>query len=150
MRTFIIAIVLVLAAPAAGQDQPKPKFDVDKIGKLLDQRGSKRSDANTTAALDQDEVNGLRMRLMVIWNPPVGAREAGLQVTVRIRLSREGMLSGPPAVLTPGDSETFKRFRDSAVRAVFQGQPYTMLKAEHYEAWKEIDFKFDAKEFQKQ
>jgi colicin import membrane protein len=36
--------------------------------------------------------------------------------------------------------------RDSAVRAVFVGQPYTMLRPEHYEQWKEIDFTFDTRQ----
>jgi colicin import membrane protein len=150
MRTLTIVVALMLAAPAIAQDQRKPAFDPDKIGKLLDAREGKKSPATTNAVpLDPDEVNGLRARLMAHWVPPVGAGEKALQVSVRIRLSRAGILSEAPIVLTPGDTETFKQLRDSAVRAVFQGQPYTMLKAEHYETWKDIEFVFDAKDFQK-
>ena len=32
------------------------------------------------------------------------------------------------------------------VRAVLIGQPFTMLRPEHYEVWKEMDFTFDTKE----
>ncbi len=39
-----------------------------------------------------------------------------------------------------------KRSRDSAVRAVFAVSPYDMLKPEHYDKWKEIEFTFDPKE----
>jgi hypothetical protein len=34
--------------------------------------------------------------------------------------------------------------RDSAVRAVLVGQPYSMLRPDHYEMWQEIDFVFDS------
>jgi colicin import membrane protein len=36
--------------------------------------------------------------------------------------------------------------RDSAVRAVLTGQPFDMLKPEHYDSWKEIELTFDPKD----
>src|SRR5262245_43266204 len=36
--------------------------------------------------------------------------------------------------------------RDSAVRAVLTGQPFDMLKPEHYESWKELELTFDPKD----
>ena len=36
--------------------------------------------------------------------------------------------------------------RDSAVRAVFQAQPYGMLSLTTYDQWKEIDINFDPRE----
>ncbi len=48
-----------------------------------------------------------------------------------------------PQVLTSGNGARFNALRDSAVRAVLIGQPYTMLRPEHYDTWKEIDFTFD-------
>ena len=36
--------------------------------------------------------------------------------------------------------------RDSAVRAVLTGQPFDMLKPEHYDNWKEIELTFDPKD----
>ena len=33
--------------------------------------------------------------------------------------------------------------RDSAKCAVIRGQPYNMLKSEHYEQWKDIEITFD-------
>ena len=35
---------------------------------------------------------------------------------------------------------------DAAVRAVLQGQPYTMLRDETYEQWKYMDIDFDPKQ----
>jgi colicin import membrane protein len=35
--------------------------------------------------------------------------------------------------------------RDSAARAL-RGQPFTMLRREHYDLWKDIEIKFDPRE----
>ena len=68
------------------------------------------------------------------------------QVTIRIRFKRDGTLAAGPQVMTSGSGVQFDAMRDSAVRAVFVGQPYTMLNPEHYDTWKEIDFTFDTRE----
>jgi hypothetical protein len=84
---------------------------------------------------------------MALWNPPVGAQDAdSYQITIRIRFKRDGTLDIGPQVLTSGSGARFNAMRDSTVRAVMMGQPFTMLRPEHYENWKEIDFVFDTKE----
>jgi colicin import membrane protein len=139
----------------------EPKFDADKIAALLDKREAIRSamtgaELNSTpslgtasgqaAKLSQSEIDALRARLMALWNPPVGMRDAEQgQVTIRIRFKRDGTLATGPLVMTSGSGVQFNAMRDSAVRAVFVGQPYTMLRPEHYDSWKEIDFTFDTK-----
>ncbi len=81
---------------------------------------------------------------MALWNPPVGLQDAEqYQVTIRIRFKRDGTLAIGPQVITSGSGPRYEAMRDSAVRAVFVGQPYTMLRPDHYEIWKEIDFTFD-------
>ena len=140
----------------------QPKFDADKIAALLDKRDPQRhaaagADINpapglgtargTAAALSQSEIDALRARLMSLWNPPVGAQDADqFQVTIRIRFKRDGTLEMGPQVLTSGSGAQFNAIRDSAVRAVLVGQPFTMLRPEHYDVWKEMDFTFDTKE----
>ena len=49
-------------------------------------------------------------------------------------------------VLTSGSGQVFTSARDSAVRAVFQGQPFDMLKPDHYDTWKDIEVTFDPKD----
>jgi colicin import membrane protein len=49
-------------------------------------------------------------------------------------------------VLSSGNGTLYNSARDSAVRAVFQGQPFTMLKPEHYETWKDIEVTFDPRD----
>jgi colicin import membrane protein len=148
--------------PKKPPQKPQPKFDADKIAALLDKRDPQRNaatgvEANATpslgtaagaaAQLSQSEIDALRARLMALWNPPVGMQDASqTQVTIRIRFRKDGTLAIGPQVLTTGSGAQFNAMRDSAVRAVFVGQPYTMLRPEHYEQWKEIDFTFDTKQ----
>ena len=97
--------------------------------------------------LSQSELDALRSRLMGLWNPPVGMQDADQnQVTIRIRFKRDGTLAMGPQVLTSGNGPQFSAMRDSAVRAVFVAQPYTMLRPEHYDMWKEIDFTVDTRQ----
>ena len=148
--------------PKKPPQKPQPKFDADKIAALLDKRDPQRNAATgveanatpslgtasgTAAQLSQSEIDALRARLMALWNPPVGMQDASqTQVTIRIRFRKDGTLAIGPQVLTTGSGAQFNAMRDSAVRAVFVGQPYTMLRPEHYEQWKEIDFTFDTRQ----
>ena len=143
------------------QKQP-PKFDADKIAALLDKRDPQRNAAagaelnsaptlgtttGNAANLSQSEIDALRSRLMGLWNPPVGIQNPDeFVIRVRIRLDRDGKLSAPPQVLSTGSGVLFNSARDSAVRAVFQGQPFDMLKPEHYETWKDIEVTFDPRD----
>jgi hypothetical protein len=136
------------------------KFEPNKIAALLDKRDPQRNaavgdtlnstrslgaSASTDAAqLSQSEIDALRARLIALWNPPVGMRDGErLQITIRIRFRQDGTLADGPQVLTSGNGSRFNAMRDSAVRAVLLGQPYTMLRPEHYKLWREIDFTFD-------
>ncbi|HET7190330.1 MAG TPA: hypothetical protein VFI98_00310 [Pseudolabrys sp.] len=148
--------------PKKPPQKQQPKFDADKIAALLDKRDPQRNAATgheanatpslgaasgTAAQLSQSEIDALRARLMALWNPPVGMQDADqTQVTIRIRFRRDGTLAVGPQVLTAGTGAQFNAMRDSAVRAVFVGQPYTMLRPDHYDQWKEIDFTFDTKQ----
>ena len=148
--------------PPKNPVQKQPKFDANKIAALLDKRDPQRNAAtgaelNSTpslgaasgnaARLSQSEIDALRARLMSLWNPPVGAQDADqFQVTIRIRFKRDGTLDIGPQVMTSGSGARFNAIRDSAVRAVLIGQPFTMLRPDHYDIWKEIDFTFDTKE----
>ena len=148
--------------PKKPPQKPQPKFEPDKIAALLDKRDPQRNAATgveanatpslgtasgTAAQLSQSEIDALRARLMALWNPPVGMQDASqTQVTIRIRFRKDGTLAIGPQVLTTGSGAQFNAMRDSAMRAVLVGQPYTMLRPEHYEQWKEIDFTFDTRQ----
>ncbi len=143
--------------------RPKqPKFDADKIAALLDKREPERTLATgvertsapslgtalgNAAQLSQSELDALRARLMALWNPPVGIQDPqDYVIRIRIRLNRSGRLTAPPVVLSSGRGQLFDTARDSAVRAVFRGQPFDMLKPEHYDVWKDIEVTFDPRD----
>ncbi len=140
----------------------EPKFNPDKIAALLDKRDPQRNSIagaeinsaptlgtalGNASQLSQSELDALRARLMALWNPPVGIKNPEeLIIHVRILLSRDGRLRAPPVVLTRGQGPLFNSARDSAVRAVFRGQPFDMLKPDHYETWKDIEVTFDPRD----
>lgn len=140
----------------------KREFDPNKIAALLDRREAQRHETSdlktpTTAGLgvprgaaeqiSMSEIDALRRRLMQLWNPPAGAKNPEeLIVTVRLQLNRDGRLAGPPSVVSHGSSTLYMVSRDNAMRAVFMGQPYTMLSPNKYDLWKEIEITFDPRD----
>jgi outer membrane biosynthesis protein TonB len=147
-----------LPAPKAQQ----PMFDPRQLQALLDKRAPQRLAATgdtinsapaigapsaVAAQLSQSELDALRARLAQLWNPPAGASNPDeLVVLIRIKLKPDGRLADGPQVLTTGTSPLFLAARDGAVRAIFRGQPFDMLKAEHYDQWKDIEITFDPRD----
>jgi hypothetical protein len=97
--------------------------------------------------LSADEHVRLSAHLRKLWTIPAGAKNPEeLVVRIRFQLNRDRTIAGSPAVLTAGSSPLFLASRDSALRALNQAQPFTMLRPEHYEAWKDIEITFDPRE----
>ena len=153
-------------AKATPPPPPKPKqertFDQSKIAALLDKRDPTRqaitgaalnssaslgTTRGTAATLSQSELDAMRARLASLWNVQPGVEHPEeLYVTVRIRLNPDRRLAGPPQVISTGSSPRYQAAAEAAVRAVLQGQPYTMLRDETYEQWKYMDIDFDPKQ----
>lgn len=148
--------------PPKRPPKPEPKFDADKIAALLDKREPQRNaatgDTPNTApslgasqgnarSLSASELEALRARLMALWNPPIGIQNPeDFIIRIRMQLTRDGRLSGPPVVLSSGRGQLFDSARDSAIRAVFRAQPFDMLRKETYETWKDIEVTFDPRD----
>jgi outer membrane biosynthesis protein TonB len=150
--------------PPKKEVKDQPKFDPRKVEALLDKRTPQRlaatgdtinqtvslgAPSGIAAQLSQSELDALRARLAQLWNPPAGATNPDeLVVLVRIQLTPDGRLAAPPQVLTSsaGKSGLFVAARDGAIRAVFRGQPFDMLRPEHYEQWKDIEITFDPRD----
>jgi colicin import membrane protein len=145
--------------PAPKKQPESPQFDPRKVAALLDKREPQRAAAagetlNNTPqfglasansnTLSQYEMNALRARLQQLWSPPAGARDMrDLSITIRVRLKPDGTLDGQPQLLTSGSGSLFAASSASAVRAILIGQPFTMLRPEHYDIWSEMDLTFD-------
>ena len=144
--------------PRRPPPKPQPKFEPDKIAALLDKRAPERNLATGTeisaptlglehgnaAHLSQSEIDALRARLRQCWNPPVGAVDAGnMSVVYRVLFNRDGSIQQNPVLVQGPASQFGPALAESALRALLQCQPFTMLKPEHYEQWKDIQITFD-------
>ncbi|MGA7810323.1 protein TolA [Bradyrhizobium sp.] len=134
------------------------KFDTETIAALVDKRDPTRqavtgavlnasaslgTSRGTAATLSQSELAAMRARLHDLWNVPPGIENPGeLNVTVRIWLNRDRRLAAAPQVVSVGSSARSKAAADAAIRALLQGQPYTMLRDETYDQWKYMDIDF--------
>ena len=100
-----------------------------------------------THGLSAGEVRALITRLSSLWEPPANVRDPEeLIVTIRILLNPDGTLAAPPKVTKSGSSPVSIAARDSALRAIQSGQPFTMLKPENYALWKDIEITFDRRQ----
>jgi colicin import membrane protein len=150
------------AKAAAQQAKPQPQFDPSKIAALLDKREPTRQasagDAlsptpslgksdGRAAQLSQSEIDALRKRLGECWNPPAGARDAGqLKVVLRVLFKPDATVATPPQLVAGTPSAFGPAMAESAKRAILSCQPFTMLRADHYQLWKDIEITFDPRE----
>jgi outer membrane biosynthesis protein TonB len=141
---------------------PAPKFDPKQVEALLDKRNASRLAAagetlnsnpglglpnGQATQLSQSELDALRARLRELWNPPLAPSDPEeLVVVVEVKFRPDGTVEGQPRVLSSGRTPMAAAARDSAVRALLRGQPFTMLRREHYDLWKDIEIKFDPRE----
>ena len=144
------------------KEAQQPKFDPTQIAALLDKRDPQRQTAtgqtvNQTPSLgyanaapsqlSQSEIDALRRRLSECWSPPVGAANApNLKVVLRVLFKRDGSVASPPVLVAGSPSPYGPAMAESAKRAVLGCQPFTMLRAENYEKWKDIEITFDPRE----
>ena len=97
----------------------------------------------TEAAMSVNEIDALRARIAQCWSPPPGGLGAEqIVVKLRLQLNEDGTLVGYPTVANSGSSPFFQAAADSAVRAVYQCQPYA-LPSEKYALWRDMILNFD-------
>ncbi len=142
--------------------KPSPKFDANQVAALLDKREPRRQVATAetpnsaaslgaangrAAQLSQSELDALRARLSQCWSPPPGVDvSSDLFVVLHVLFKADGSLASEPAVVESSTSALGPALADSAKRALLLCQPFTMLKPEHYDQWKNIEVKFDPHE----
>ena len=149
----------------------KKEFDPDKISALLDKQPDAAAQASTTKAAEKPKekpklqvgaengsgdaltisekqalIAALRNQIKRCWNPPGGQTGAEMMtVRLAIELEQDGSLKGMPRTLNREASPLFLIAEESAVRAVYDCQPYN-LPNEHYTTWRSVNFKFDPSE----
>jgi hypothetical protein len=143
--------------------QDSPKFDADQVAALLDKRTPQREVAaaetlNSTANLgasngalaaqmSQSEIDALRARISSCWSPPPGVdANSKLYVVLRVLFKPDGSMVNEPVLVEGTASQLGPALAESAKRALLLCQPFTMLKREHYDQWKDLELKFDPHE----
>jgi colicin import membrane protein len=143
--------------------QNSPKFDADQVAQLLDKRDPRRQVAaaetlNATANLgasngapaaqmSQSEIDALRARISSCWSPPPGIdANSKLYVVLRVLFKPDGAIGAEPVLVEGSASALGPALAESAKRALLLCQPFTMLKREHYDQWKDLELKFDPHE----
>ena len=100
----------------------------------------------TELTMSLNEIDALRARIAQCWSPPPGGLGAdAIVVKLRLQLNEDGSLVGYPSVANVGSSPFFQAAADSAVRAVFQCQPYS-LPSEKYAVWRDMILTFDPRQ----
>ena len=95
---------------------------------------------NAPSPILQKQLQEMRTAILRAWDP--GGFEG--TITVRVHLKRDGTVDGSPEIVSdPTDAGHYQAAATSAVRAVMQTQPFTMLGQNTYERWKEMDIDFD-------
>jgi colicin import membrane protein len=145
------------------QNKDAPKFDANQVAQLLDKREPQRqvaaaqtvNDTSTLGAatgaqaaqLSQSEIDALRARISSCWSPPAGVNvNSRLYIVLRVIFKPDGSLAGEPAVVEGTASALGPALADSARRALLMCQPFTMLKPDHYDQWRDLELKFDPHE----
>jgi outer membrane biosynthesis protein TonB len=151
------------AKPPAPVKKPAPpdapQFDPRKVAELLNKQTPQRVAAagdqindklalgvasGTATQLSQNELDALRAWLSRHWTPPAGARDLrDLSVKIRVRFKPDGTVDGTPQLISRGSGPLFTAASESAMRAILAGQPFTMLRPEHYEVWGDMEITFD-------
>jgi hypothetical protein len=103
--------------------------------------------AQTASTLDLRDA--LLSQIRECWNVPVGApTPEKLIVQVRVFLARDGSLAQPPSLepstrAAAASNPYMRTAAEAALRAVNVCEPYKLLPADRYDAWREIVMTFD-------
>lgn len=127
---------------------PKPRFEVDRIARLLSKAERQPSASSIPAAsLTDSEIDNIRHQIERCWSVPSGARDADdLVILIRIFLNPDGTLSKPPSVVNAPSARFnayYQAAAESARRAVLRCTPFSNLPSEKYEHWRELTLEFN-------
>jgi colicin import membrane protein len=141
--------------------QNTPKFDANQVAQLLDHRDPRRqvaaadtlnSQANigasngAAAQLSEDEIRALQARISSCWSLPAGIdADTKIKASLVVMFKPDGSVAQPPIMVEATPSPLGPAFVESAKRAILSCQPFTMLRPEHYQQWKQIQLDFDPK-----
>jgi hypothetical protein len=93
--------------------------------------------------LTPEEIAALRAQIQKCWTLPVGLPDAmKLEAILRVRLQRNGALSGSPELLKANASAGGPVLVGIAMKALQECGPYRTLPAAKYAEWRVLDLRF--------
>ena len=91
-----------------------------------------------STSLSQNEIDALRMSISHCWSPPPGIDARSSEyVVLRVLLKPDGILKEDPVLVEGTASPLEPALAVSAKQALRKCQPFTMLRPEHYDSWKD-------------
>ncbi len=129
-------------AEAALIDQREPRR-MAAAGDVLNHDATLGRVDATASRLSQSEIDAFKRRVTDCWSPPVGLDSAQeMEVVFRVLFNRDGSIKRGPDIISGKATASGPVFAESARRAILQCQPYTMLRPEHYDNWKDMELAF--------
>ena len=149
--------------PKKPAQQQQPKFDADKIAALLDKRDPQRNAAtgaelNSAPTLGTATGNAAKLSQIGDRRAALAAdgavESAGRRRRIRknswsasgIRLDRDGKLARRRRFSPAAAACSSMRRATAQCARCSVGQPFDMLRPEHYETWKDIEVTFDPRD----
>ncbi|WP_157970161.1 cell envelope integrity protein TolA [Pelagibacterium sediminicola] len=139
--------------------QPLPSDIADRVADIINNetsRGATTGEGGEQALgrptgqasrLTQSEQDALAAAMRRCWNPPMAAMSTdGLTVRLLVSLGPNGAVTGQPQILSAITDDLVRSTALAAQRAVQQCGPYTMLPADKYEEWRQVDVTFDPRD----
>tara|TARA_R100000365_G_C2739906_1_gene68648 strand:- start:1243 stop:1737 length:495 start_codon:yes stop_codon:yes gene_type:complete len=130
----------------------------DRIGDLINEETSRGATtgeggqsslgapSGQSATLTQSEQSALAAAMRRCWTPPPGALSVpGLTVRVLVTFNRDGSVSATE-IRSALTDDLMRSTAFAAQRAVERCGPYTMLPAEKYDSWRQVDVTFDPRD----
>lgn len=158
-------VPLPLRAPVAPpRAKPKNAFNANALAQMLNLEIKHQSTASTAAKtknrvnaysqtpsntnqpLSLSLVDAVREKIENNWSVLPNACGKNARIEIQFALNPDGSLQGPPQIVSTNLAPVIRAAALSAVRAIYQSQPFKMLPANEYQQWQSIDVTFSPKD----
>ncbi|AIF80858.1 hypothetical protein I862_01475 [endosymbiont of Acanthamoeba sp. UWC8] len=132
------------ASEAEKEDKKKPDKKETKTKPL---KGETNKEYNSSLPLSLSEKDFIRSQVEKHWNTTAfsGADSLGMQVTLHIKLDREGnVVEVRPVKKLFNNNPKYEAFVESTIRAVKMASPIQNLPIEKFKTWEEMKYNFDS------
>jgi hypothetical protein len=131
------------SSPKPDANQREPRRQVATAQTTSDSATLEDATGMQDAQLSLTEMEALRARISNCWKPPPEIDpNSTIYVVLHVLFKTDGSLLQAPVLVEDSASPLGPALAESAKRALLWCQPFTMLRPEHYDQWKDLDLKF--------